>query len=398
MGIQNTAVFSTLRGILFAFACTAIISCSSTKPAAEPQPLARPVPANRTLLDANWKFHLGDITSTDSAITADYNDSDWKPVDVPHDYILDGAYADNPSHEVRGHGYLPYDVGWYRKHFVIPATNNGKVLRLDFDGVFRDSQVWLNGQLLGKHVSGYTPFSFDVTKIAKVGGDNTLVVRVDPREFEGWWYEGGGIYRHVYLTALSPVHVAQYGTQVVSTVPDGDKGASEKADIVVKTTLENSDASNANCRVISEIVGPDGITVASMHSSDSAAAGTQKEVTNKPRRSIIPNSGLAIVRISTSSKPPSSRTATPPTQPPPPSASAPSASTPMPASSSTASASRSTAAPPTRTLPASASPSLTLSNPGASNNSKNSAPTAGAPATIPPMKPSSTPAISRACS
>ena len=110
-----------------------------------------------------------------------------------------GAYSPtNP----RDHGYLPEDVGWYRKHFVIPKSDADKILKLDFDGVFRDSQVWLNGQFLGRHPSGYTPFSYDITKVAKLGEENVIAVRVDPRESEGWWYEGGGIYRHVYLTAL----------------------------------------------------------------------------------------------------------------------------------------------------------------------------------------------------
>ena len=92
--------------------------------------------------------------------------------------------------------------------------------------MYRDSQVWLNGQLLGQHKSGFAPVLSYMTlrKSREAGGDNMLTVRVDPRAFEGWWYEGAGIYRHVYLTAMSPVHVAQYGTYVVSTVQNGNQG------------------------------------------------------------------------------------------------------------------------------------------------------------------------------
>ena len=235
----------------------------------------------RTLLDAGWLFHLSDISPTDQVITANFDDAQWQHVDLPHDYILDGKYAQSDDRKVRGHGYLPYDVGWYRKRFTIPPSAKGKILRLDFEGAYRDSHVWLNGQLLGRHASGYTPFSFDVTKLAKVGGENLLVVRVDPREWEGWWYEGGGIYRHVYLTALAPVHVPQWGTYVISTVPDGDKGASDRADVTIRTIVENSTAAEAKCEVVSEIVGPDGTSIKIVNATDTAAAGGQKEVTQQ---------------------------------------------------------------------------------------------------------------------
>src|SRR5205823_6120532 len=129
------------------------------------------------LLDSNWLFHRGEIPTTNQVIAAGYDDAQWQHIDVPHDYILSGEFA---STNDRGHGYLPYDVGWYRKRFTIPASDQGKDLKLDFDGVFLDSQVWLNGQSLGRHASGSTPFSYDITKLAKVGsGENVLVVRVD---------------------------------------------------------------------------------------------------------------------------------------------------------------------------------------------------------------------------
>ena len=127
-----------------------------------------------------------------------------------------------------------------------PKQDRGKILRLDFDGVFRDSQVWINGQFLGRHPSGYTPFSYDITKFAKFGSDNVIVVCVDPREFEGHWYEGAGIYRHVYLTAMPPLHRGEVGhVYRLSTVPGGEHGADAQADLTIQTTLEN-DAADAD--------------------------------------------------------------------------------------------------------------------------------------------------------
>lgn len=232
-------------------------------------------PRDQSRIDADWLFHLGDISPDDQVISATYDDAQWQRVHLPHDYGLEGKYDEKNQ---RNHGYLPFEVGWYRKHLVIPASDRDKVVRLDFDGVFRDTQVWLNGKLLGKHEGGYAPFSFDISKLAHYGEDNVIAVRVDPRQFEGWWYEGAGIYRHVYLTALSPVHIAQYGTYVISKVPGGEKGADTEGDLTIQTTLENSSGTAANCSVMSEIVGPDGASVATSKSDHTVPAGGEQDV------------------------------------------------------------------------------------------------------------------------
>ena len=238
------------------------------------QAASTPPLRQQTLLDADWSFHLGDF-SDNQPVAPGYDDGQWQSVNVPHDYVLEGTYAFSTNKAVRGHSYLPYKVAWYRKHLVIPATDQGKILRLDFDGVFRDSQVWLNGQFLGRHPSGYTPFSYDITSIAKPGAENVITVRVDPSQWEGWWYEGGGIYRHVHLTALAPVHVAQYGTYIVSTVPNGDQGADDQANITLQTTIENSQSSSANSQVVSEIIGPDGTLLQTLKTNQTVSASGQ---------------------------------------------------------------------------------------------------------------------------
>src|SRR5215472_1031424 len=160
----------------------AVVPCSSW---AKPEPVTL---RQRTLLDGDWMFHAGDISSNDQqhVTSPGYDDRQWKRIDVPHDYGLDGAY--NPTNS-RRNGYLPMDVAWYRKRFTIPESDGGRILHLEFGGVFRDSQVWLNGQFLGRHASGYTGFYYDISKAARSGAENVIAVSVDPREREGWWYE-----------------------------------------------------------------------------------------------------------------------------------------------------------------------------------------------------------------
>jgi beta-galactosidase len=290
--MKNKAVSTTFIGFFAGLMAVALCSCSkspssgsnqtsSTNQTAEVAPAAATSGRQETLLDKDWLFHLGDVDSRNEVIANGYDDAQWQHVNVPHDYVLSGTYADSPDHQVRSHGYLPYKPAWYRKHLTVPASDAGKVLRLDFDGVFRDAQVWLNGQFLGEHPSGYTPFSYDISKIAKPGADNLLVVRVDPSKWEGWWYEGGGIYRHVRLTSLAPLHVAQWGTYVTSTVPNGNEGSDDLANVNIQTTLNNNSASAANYEVMSEIYGPDGKLVMTIKTNGVASANSQSDTSQQ---------------------------------------------------------------------------------------------------------------------
>ena len=155
------------------------------------------------------------LTSAGGAAAPNYNDSAWRSLDLPHDFVVEGSYDPNAD---GSHGFLRAGVGWYLKTFTLPAQDRGKKLFLDFDGVYRNSTVWLNGHRLGNHPSGYTGFEVDISPFANYGSRNVLAVRVDARHFEGWWYEGGGIYRHAWLVKTDPLHVAQWGTFVSSTV------------------------------------------------------------------------------------------------------------------------------------------------------------------------------------
>lgn len=195
-----------------------------------------------------WKPEI-----SEAATAADYDDNAWQKVHLPHDYVVEGTF--DAKHD-RSHGYLPVDVGWYRKTFTLPAADKGRRLWIDFDGVYRDSTVWLNGKRLGGHKSGYTPSRYDISKEANFGGKNVLTVRVDPRTWEGWWYDGGGIYRHVWLTKADPVHVAPNGVYVTSTVRNDGT-----AEVTVHMTIVNDSDAAARLGVGFSILDADGIYI-----------------------------------------------------------------------------------------------------------------------------------------
>ena len=221
----------------FAFALAFLLACMASLASA----------ADRTSLDLGWKFHLGNAADpakdfgygTGSIyaksgegvgpIRSGFDDNLWRTVDVPHDWAIELPFVPDAP-DLVGHGSKPLggrypesSIGWYRKSFTVPAGSEAanKRYRIDFDGVFRDCRVWLNGHFLGQHESGYSGFAYDVNDWINFTGKNVLTVRVDATENEGWFYEGAGIYRHVWLTASNPVHIARQGVYVIPTEKDG---------------------------------------------------------------------------------------------------------------------------------------------------------------------------------
>ena len=166
---------------------------------------------------------------------------------------------------------------------------------MQFDGIFRDSKVWLNGQFLGEHKSGYTPCYYNVTKIAKCGADNIITVRVDRQPFEGWWYEGGGIYRHVYFNALEPLHVATWGTYVTSFVPNGNQGADDMAEVIIQTDVQNDAADETECTVQSEILDSKGAVLKTVRSN--------RTIAGKARDELVQHTELTRPSLSSPSRP-----------------------------------------------------------------------------------------------
>jgi beta-galactosidase len=193
---------------------------------------------------------------------------DWSAVQLPDDWTTrTPPQTPSPSTapagqavvdpDVRG-GFLPTGVAWYRKVFEVPAAWDGQRVRLDFDGVMRDAHVWVNGSFIGSHYSGYTGFSLDVTEFLRYGdeGRNVVLVRTDTSSQEGWWAEGGGIYRHVWLVATDPVHIARHGVFVSTSVLDR-----ERATLEIQTEIDNETPASVDVAVGHAITTPNGTTV-----------------------------------------------------------------------------------------------------------------------------------------
>ena len=219
--------------------------------------------------DKGWKFSLSDDSGYSSP---DFNDVSWRSLNLPHDWAIEGNFSeDNPSGT--GGGALPGGVGWYRKTFNLPADMYGKDIYIDFDGAYMNATVYINGHELGTRPYGYASFSYNITPWLK-RGKNVVAVRVDNAEQpNSRWYSGCGIYRHVWLRALNPVHVAQWGTFVRQ-----DKVSADAADLTVITNVENNGKKNVKATLQTEVVSPGGKVVAQISSPVSLKAGEKLEV------------------------------------------------------------------------------------------------------------------------
>ncbi len=245
-------------------------------------------PRERLLADFGWRFHLGHandpaqdfgygrssgafaksgsfLSGRGNVAQPTFDASAWQAVDLPHDWAVDLPFVNDRT--LIGHGCKPLgraypetSIGWYRRTFDMPGSDAGRRIALDFDGAFRDAVVILNGHYIGRNLSGYSPFRFDVTDFIAYGRPNTLVLRLDATEGEGWFYEGAGIYRHVWLEKTEPVHVAHGGTFVTSEV----QGAT--AQVAIAIDVVNEADAPASCRVVSRLVDADGRTAATVTS------------------------------------------------------------------------------------------------------------------------------------
>lgn len=250
----------------------------------------------RLLMNYNWKFaygHAADVEKDfnfgtryftylakagygDGPADVNFDDRTWRSLDLPHDWAVEQGFAANASHshgyKTVGPGFPENSVGWYRKTFDIPASDEGKRIFVEFDGVFRDAEVWINGFYCGNEPSGYTGFSFDITEYLNFGGSNVITVRVDASLEEGWFYEGAGIYRHVWLSKTSSTHVPQYGSYVTTELKENS------ADVRTLISVVNKSLEISSFFVRNSIVNPSGEVVAartdgpyelaSMHDAD----------------------------------------------------------------------------------------------------------------------------------
>ena len=250
---------------------------STTADAAGSQAAAGP--RERLLFDFGWRFTFGNgvdpakdlgfgVGQGDFAKTGDFkfaqakfDDSKWCELSLPHDWAVELPFV--RDEEQKSHGYKPLgrrypetSVGWYRRVFEIPESDRGRRISIEFDGVFRSVLVFVNGCFIGRNDNGYAPFTFDLTDFLAIGAKNYIVVRVDASFGDGWFYEGAGIYRHVWLTKTDPLHLAPLGSVVRSTV----SGSSAKLDL--STTVVNEGKAAEQARVLWTILDANGATVA----------------------------------------------------------------------------------------------------------------------------------------
>ncbi len=252
--------------------CTLVLCCMSALT------LCAQTTRERINFDDNWQFAFGNASDpvkdfgcgteyfnyltkaasihNEGPYVMKFDASGWKTVDLPHDWVVDLGFAKEASHshgyKKVGYKYPETSVGWYRKVFEIPAEDYGKHIWLQFDGIFRNSQVWVNGFYLGHEPSGYATNTYDISEYLNYGGENLVCVRADATLEEGWFYEGAGIYRHVWLNKATKVHVAPFGTFVYSefeTRKDG-KPVLDKVLLKIETTIRNSGTEEVNVQGI----------------------------------------------------------------------------------------------------------------------------------------------------
>jgi beta-galactosidase len=233
-------------------------------------------------LDEGWKFSFGHAANPEkdfnyslatifsksggaakTAIEPRFNDSSWRSLDLPHDWAVELPFVNHPSFDVESHGYKPVggyfpetSIGWYRKKFRVAVADSGNRFQIQFDGIFRNANIWVNGFFVGNNMSGYIGASYDITDIINYNRENVIVVRVDATQYEGWFYEGAGIYRHVWLNQTNNINIADGGMFVYADV----QGA--KANVSIETTVDNKNTMPVNCTVYSYITERNGKIIA----------------------------------------------------------------------------------------------------------------------------------------
>lgn len=217
--------------------------------------------------DAGWTFHPGDAPGAE---TPGWNDQDWRPLTLPHDWSIEGATNPNES-TAGGGGFFPTGTGWYRKHFSAPADWSGKHVWIEFDGVYRNSEVWLNGQSLGRRPNGFAPFRYDLNPHLVSGGENIIAVRVDnSAQPNSRYYTGSGITRHVRLRVADLKHV-EPDSCFLTTEKLGDNTATVK----IRATVRNDASAPATLTFKIVLKDPTGKPVADALATQRVEAGAQ---------------------------------------------------------------------------------------------------------------------------
>ncbi|WP_396148581.1 beta-galactosidase GalA [Flavobacterium sp.] len=233
-------------------------------------------------LDEDWKFHFGHAANVEkdfdysktallhksnvfatTIVHPKFIDSTWQKINVPHDWLVELPFVKSEQVEMDSHGYKPVggaypetSIGWYRKHFSVDKSKSNKRFEMQFDGIYRNAEIWLNGFYVGTNFSGYVGNSYDVTDYINFEGDNVLVIRVDATQYEGWFYEGAGIYRHVWLHITDKIFIPEDGVFVYADVKD------KKATVTVETMVQNNLLNQANATVYCYVTDRKGTVLA----------------------------------------------------------------------------------------------------------------------------------------
>jgi beta-galactosidase len=239
-------------------------------------------PREHVLMDMGWRFALGHPSDPakdfyngtsyfsylaktgygDGAAAPQFDDRPWRKINLPHDWAVEQPFSPKgtASHGYKaiGRNFPDASVGWYRKKFTIPQSDLGRHISIAFDGVSRKSIVWVNGHYLGTEPSGYESFEYDIAEYLNYGGENVIAVRADVTMEEGWFYEGAGIYRHVWLNKSDQLHVAPNGTFVTTQLKD------HSANVTAVSTVLNSDKRVRIFNVVQTIIDADGKSIATI--------------------------------------------------------------------------------------------------------------------------------------
>ena len=224
--------------------------------------------AEKVSFNTGWKFSLGEHSGAESAT---FDDSEWRTLDLPHDWAIEGPFAEEFGPRSGG---LPYfGTGWYRKHFELEDLDEDAVVRLHFDGAMANAEIWVNGKKAGKRPYGYISFAFDISPFINRTGNNVVAVKLSPEILSSRWYPGAGIYRNTWLEIDKPVHLAHWGTTI--TTPKVNK---KNAEVRFESQIVNQLAESARARVVVRILDESGNAVAEFSKNKKINSGETVQV------------------------------------------------------------------------------------------------------------------------
>ncbi|AWG22649.1 glycoside hydrolase family 2 [Flavobacterium faecale] len=216
----------------------------------------------------NWLFKKDTLQGAEKIA---YQDSNWKKINLPHDWAIEGPFSN--KNNARTGGLPVHGIAWYRKHFVVDNKNKGSQIAVAFDGVMNNAKVWINGNYVGERPYGYIGFELDLTPYIKYGQENVIAVQVAPEDLSARWYPGAGIYRNVYLKVKNDIHIPQWGTYITTPIV-----SDAKATVAIQTTIKNAGNLSSNAVLVTTIKNNKGVVVASQSKAISLVKSSEQKV------------------------------------------------------------------------------------------------------------------------